>query len=74
MIVELLYGVQAALAEGRRVMPTTLRHVVNHLRRAPVTLTSVAYGLATAPRRTPVAWLLAFTADRVALARSSPEL
>jgi len=74
VIVELLYGVQAALAEGRRVMPTTLRHVVNHLRRAPVTLTSVADGLATAPRRTPVAWLLAFTADRVALARSSPEL
>lgn len=73
VIIELLYGVQAALAEGRRVMPTTLRHVVNHLRRAPVTLTTVADGLATAPRRTPVAWFLAFTTDRVALARSSPE-
>lgn len=73
VIIELLYGVQAALAEGRRVMPTTLRHVVNHLRRSGATLTSIADGLATAPRRTPVAWFLAFTADRVALARSSPE-
>jgi len=71
VIVELLYGVQAALAEGRRVMPTTLRHVVEHLRRHEVN--SVAAALDTAPVRTPVRWFLAFAADRVALAGSSLE-
>ena len=58
-------------AHVTRHNPTVLTQCVAQ---QPVTLTSVADGLATAPRRTPVAWLLAFTADRVALARSSPEL
>jgi integrase len=71
VIAEVLYGVQTALAEGRRVMPTTLRHVVNHLRRCEAS--SVAAALHTAPARTPVRWFLAFSADRVALARSSVE-
>ncbi len=72
VIAELLYGVQAALGEGRRVMPATLRHVVDHLRRRGG-VTSVADAVDTAPPRTPVRWFLAFTADRVALVRSSPE-
>lgn len=72
VITELLYGVQAALAEGRRVMPTTLRHVADHLRRRGQ-ITSVAEAIETAAPRTPVRWFLMFTADRVALARSSVE-
>jgi integrase len=72
VITELLYGVQAALAEGRRVMPTTLRHVADHLRRRGQ-ITSVAEAIETAAPRTPVRWFLAFTADRVALARASVE-
>jgi len=71
VIAEVLYGVQAALAEGRRVMPTTLRHVVEHLRRCEVN--SVAAAVDTAPARTPVRWFLAFAADRVGLVRSSLE-
>ena len=72
VITELLYGVQAALAEGRRVMPTTLRHVADHLRRRDQ-ITSVAEAIETAAPRTPVRWFLTFTADRVALARASVE-
>ena len=71
VIAELLYGVQAALAEGRRVMPATLRHVAAHLRRSGAG--SVADAASLAAARTPVRWFLAFTADRVALVRSSLE-
>jgi integrase len=46
--------------------------VVDHLRRRGG-VTSVADAVDTAPPRTPVRWFLAFTADRVALVRSSPE-
>jgi integrase len=73
VIVELLYGVQAALAEGRRVMPSTLRHVADHLRRRAVPVASVAQGIDDPAARTPVRWFLTFTADRVALARASVE-
>lgn len=72
VITELLYGVQTALAEGRRVMPTTLRHVADHLRRHGQ-ITSVAEAIETTAPRTPVRWFLTFTADRVALARASVE-
>ena len=71
VITELLYGVQAALAEGRRVMPATLRHVAAHLRRSGAG--SVADAASLAAARTPVRWFLAFAADRAALARSSVE-
>lgn len=72
VITELLYGVQAALAEGRRVMPSTLRHVADQLRRH-IELDNVAAAIETTAPRTPVRWLLTFTADRVALARCSVE-
>lgn len=71
VIAEVLYGVQAALAEGRRVMPTILRQVIAHLRRYEVN--SVAAAVDTAPARTPVRWFLAFAADRVGLVRASLE-
>ncbi len=71
VIAEVLYGVQSALAEGRRVMPATLRHVAGHLRRTGAG--STAEAARTAPARTPVLWFLAFTADRVGLARSDLE-
>lgn len=71
VIVELLYGVQAALAEGRRVMPSTLRHVVAHLRRGQAI--TLAAAISTVQPRTPVRWFLAFAADRGALVRASLE-
>lgn len=71
VIAEVLYGVQTALAEGRRVMPATLRHVAQHLRRCGAT--GVLDAMDTAPARTPVRWFLAFTADRVGLLRSDLE-
>ena len=71
VIAELLYGVQAALAEGRRVMPATLRHVAGHLRRSGASSVAAAAGMA--PARTPVRWFLAFAADRAGLVRSSLE-
>jgi integrase len=67
VITEVLYGIQSALAEGRQVMVTTLRSVVQHLRRSGAR--SAAAAALSAPRRTPVRWFLSFTADRVALAR-----
>jgi integrase len=67
LVTEVLYGIQAALAEGRQVMPTTLRSVVAHLRRSGKA--SVAAAASTAPERTPVRWFLSFAADRAALAR-----
>ncbi len=71
VVAEVLYGIQSALAEGRRVMPATLRHVAGHLRRTGAG--SVAEAARTAPARTPVRWFLAFTADRAGLARSDLE-
>ena len=71
VIAELLYGVQAALAEGRRVMPATLRHVAAHLRHTGAGSVAAAASLAAA--RTPVRWFLAFAADRAGLVRSSVE-
>jgi integrase len=70
VIAEMLYGVQAALGEGRRVMPSTLRHVAGHLRQCGAS--SVADAIGTAPARTPVRWFLAFAADRAGLVRSDP--
>jgi integrase len=72
VIAELLYGIQTSLAEGRRVMPTTLRNVADHLRRRGQ-ITSVAEAIEGATARNPVRWFLTFTADRVALARASLE-
>ena len=71
VIAEMLYGIQAALADGRRVMPSTLCCVVEHLRRCGAV--SVADALAAHPTRTPVRGFLAFAADRAGLARSSAE-
>jgi hypothetical protein len=71
VIAEVLYGVQASVAEGRRVLMTSLRGVAGHLRRCGAA--NVADAVATAAQRTPVRCFLAFTADRVALARSDPE-
>jgi hypothetical protein len=70
VIAEVLYGVQASVAEGRRVLTTNLRGVVAHLRRCGAA--NVAGAVTTTAQRTPVRWFLAFTAGRVALARSDP--
>jgi integrase len=66
LITEILYGIQAALAEGRQVMLPTLRCVVAHLRRSGAA--SLAQAASSAPRRTPVRWFCCFAADRAALA------
>jgi len=66
LIAEVLYGIQAALAEGRQVMLPTLRSVVAHLRRSGAA--SLAEATASAPKRTPVRWFCSFAADRAALA------
>jgi integrase len=66
LVAEVLYGIQAALAEGRQVMLPTLRSVVAHLRRSgPASLAEAA---SQAPKRTPVRWFCTFAADRAALA------
>ena len=65
VVLELLLGVQASLAEGRRVMPTDLRAVVDHLRELDaVTVSDVD----TAASPLVVGRFLRFTADRVRLA------
>ena len=66
LITEVLYGIQAALAEGRQVMLPTLRSVVAHLRRSGAA--SLDEAVASAPKRTPVRWFCSFAADRAALA------
>ncbi len=66
LIAEILYGIQAALAEGRQVMPPTLRSVVAHLRRCGAT--SLAAAASAAQARTPVRTFCSFAADRAALA------
>jgi len=66
LITEVLYGIQAALAEGRQVMLPTLRSVVAHLRRSGAA--SLAEAASSAPDRTPVRWFCSFAADRAALA------
>jgi integrase len=66
---EVLFGIQASVAEGRRVMLQVLRPAVALLRRAGArTVTDV-----DTAGRDPVRWFLRFTVDRVRLARSSPE-
>ena len=70
LIAEVLYGVQASVAEGRRVLTTNLRSVVGHLRRCGAA--NVADAMATAGQRTPVRGFLTFTADQLSLARSDP--
>jgi integrase len=67
VITELLLGVQAALSEGRRIMPTDLRAVVDHLRDRQV---SAVADLDTAGLSAPVRHFLHFTADRARLACS----
>ena len=71
VIAEVLYGVQASVAEGRRVLTTNLRGVVSHLRRCGAA--NVADAVTTAAQRTPVRGFLTFTADRAGLVRSDPE-
>ena len=66
LITEVLYGIQAALAEGRQVMLPTLRSVVAHLRRSGAA--SLGEAASSAPKRTPVRWFCSFAADRAALA------
>ncbi len=66
LITEVLYGIQAALAEGRQVMLPTLRSVVAHLRRSGAG--SLGEAASGAPKRTPVRWFCSFAADRAALA------
>jgi integrase len=68
VIAEVLYALQAALAEGRQVMPATLRHVADHLRRTGAH--SLAAAAVVAPARTPLRWFLAFGADRAGLVRA----
>jgi len=65
---EVLYGVQASLAEGRRVMLPVVRGAVEHLRRRAAA--GVADTVDASPTRAPVRWFLAFTADRVGLVRA----
>jgi len=71
VIAEVLYGIQASVAEGRRVMVQVLRPAVALLRQREAR--SVA-DIDTAGRRDPVRWFLRFTADRVGLARTCPEI
>lgn len=68
LIVEVLYGLQASVVEGRRVMPQVLRSAVAALRRSRAGNVADA----AAPGRDPVRWFLRFTADRVRLARACP--
>jgi integrase len=67
VILELLYGLQASLAKGRKVAPRDLRAVVDHLRRLGVDSTRVAdrTGVGGAPLR-----FLVYTVDQVGLASS----
>jgi len=67
VVLELLLGVQASLAEGRRVMPTNLRAVVDHLRGLDV---DAVADVDTAVLPPAVRHFLHFTADRVGLACS----
>jgi len=70
VVAEILYAIQASVAEGRRVMVKDVRGAAGLLRRSGVR--SIA-ALDTAGRRDPVRWFLRFAADRVALARANPE-
>ena len=70
VVAEVLYAIQASVAEGRRVMVKDVRAAAQLLRRSGVR--SIA-DLDTAGRRDPVRWFLRFAADRAALARADPE-
>jgi integrase len=69
LMVEVLFGIQASVAEGRRVRLSVLRSAVALLRRAG----AASVGDLDAAGRDPVHWFLRFTADRVRLARACPE-
>jgi integrase len=69
LIIEVLFGIQASVAEGRRVMLQVLRPAVALLRRSGA---ASVVDVDTAGRD-PVRWFLRFTADRVRLARACPE-
>ena len=69
LINEVLFGIQASVAEGRRLMVQVLRSAVAVLRRCE-TRSVADFDLAG---RDPVRWFLRFTADRVRLARACPE-
>ena len=71
LIAEVLFGIQAAAAEGRKTPPVSIRGVVEWLRR-----TQEASVLTVDPAATgseAARMFLAFTADRLAVALSSPE-
>ncbi|MGH9186605.1 MAG: hypothetical protein ACRD0U_12440, partial [Acidimicrobiales bacterium] len=68
LIIEVLFGIQASVAEGRRVMLQVLRPAVALLRQSqPRSVLDV-----DTAGRDPVRWFLRFTADRVRLARACP--
>lgn len=69
LINEVLFGIQASVAEGRRLMVQVLRPAVALLRRCE-TRSVADVDLAG---RDPVHWFLRFTADRVRLARACPD-
>ena len=69
LITEVLFGIQASVAEGRRLMLQVLRPAVALLRRSEAR--SVAE--VDPAGRDPVRWFLRFTADRVRLACARPE-
>lgn len=69
-IAEILYAVQASLAEGRRTMIRDVRGAVELLRRCGAR--SVA-DVDTAGRRDPVAWFVRYATDRAGLARAAPD-
>ena len=70
VVAEILYAIQASVAEGRRVMIKDVRGAVGFLRRSGVH--SIAE-FDTGGQRDPVQMFLRFAADRVALARADPE-
>ncbi len=69
VITEVLFAIQASVAEGRRLMLQVLRPAVAALRRGEA---RSVVEVDTAGRD-PVRWFLRFSADRVRLARACPE-
>ncbi len=67
VVVEMLFGIQASLAAGRRASPVELRGAVDHLRRAGAT---TVVGIDVVGQRNPTRQLLRFVADQVSLACS----
>jgi integrase len=70
VVAEILYAVQACLAEGRRLMIKDVRAGAQLLRH----IGAASIGdVDTDGRRDPVRWFLRFASDRATLARSDPE-